>query len=144
MRAGHVCAAARRRPAAAPIAALASPSLPAASGGCRSIWTRGAALPPAVPAVSRASTQLAARPHIAPLPRRGTRGFLASLVAKPEPVLHKERRLLAFPPSHVYNVVARVDEYRHFIPWCIDSSVENVQVSGGRRPVVSYVARAMS
>ena len=32
-------------------------------------------------------------------------------------------RLCRFPPSHVYRVAADVSEYKHFVPWCLDSRV---------------------
>jgi hypothetical protein len=34
-----------------------------------------------------------------------------------------ERRLLRFAPAHVYGVVAAVEDYAAFVPWCVRSSV---------------------
>lgn len=42
-----------------------------------------------------------------------------------QPVLQKysERRRLRFTPEHVYAVVADVENYRHFVPWCRKSVI---------------------
>jgi coenzyme Q-binding protein COQ10 len=39
------------------------------------------------------------------------------------PQYYNERRLLKFAPRHVYDVVADVDNYRKFVPWCTGSIV---------------------
>lgn len=36
---------------------------------------------------------------------------------------HLERRVVPFTPREVYDVVADVDEYHDFVPWCTDSAV---------------------
>jgi len=38
---------------------------------------------------------------------------------------HQERRLVPFSPQELYEVVADVDQYKHFVPWCMDSRVIN-------------------
>lgn len=43
---------------------------------------------------------------------------------------HRERRLVSFPQEHVFRVVANVDEYKHFVPWCIDSRVRTRSEDG--------------
>jgi Polyketide cyclase / dehydrase and lipid transport len=54
----------------------------------------------------------------------GGRRFLFGLgKLQPSEHSHKERRLLKFPPQHVYAVVSNVAEYKEFVPWCIDSRV---------------------
>ena len=48
---------------------------------------------------------------------------LFGLSDAPTALSHRERRLLAYPPSHVYAVVSSVEHYSHFVPWCLDSRV---------------------
>ncbi len=36
---------------------------------------------------------------------------------------HNERRLFKHPSEHVFNVVANVNDYKLFVPWCKDSRV---------------------
>jgi ribosome-associated toxin RatA of RatAB toxin-antitoxin module len=38
-------------------------------------------------------------------------------------VRFEERRLLHFPLQHVYGTVAAVDQYKAFVPWCVNSVV---------------------
>eukprot|EP01138_Halocafeteria_seosinensis_P000036 gb/GECG01000036.1/.p1 GENE.gb/GECG01000036.1/~~gb/GECG01000036.1/.p1 ORF type:complete len:221 (+),score=15.62 gb/GECG01000036.1/:1-663(+) len=39
------------------------------------------------------------------------------------PLQHQERRLLHFPTWLVYDVITSVDDYKYFVPWCVDSVV---------------------
>ncbi|XP_076000307.1 coenzyme Q-binding protein COQ10 homolog, mitochondrial [Genypterus blacodes] len=59
-------------------------------------------------------------PH-APL-RSGTsssRGFINLIAsANSRRIEYTERRTLKFTPEQVYSVVASVDQYQHFVPWC--------------------------
>lgn len=80
---------------------------PLRAGASRSIILR-AALPPAS--------------QLVPL-GRGNRAIFALAKLHPAEHSHKERRLLKFPPQHVYSVVSNVAEYKEFVPWCIDSRV---------------------
>eukprot|EP00899_Mesostigma_viride_P018872 jgi/Mesvir1/26987/Mv20698-RA.1 len=36
---------------------------------------------------------------------------------------HQERRLIGYTPDQLFNVVANVDAYKHFVPWCKGSRV---------------------
>lgn len=58
--------------------------------------------------------------------------FAPPLLSFTAPVAHshRERRLVKFPARHVFAVVANVDDYRHFVPWCIDSKVRTRDASG--------------
>lgn len=38
---------------------------------------------------------------------------------------HFEHRIVPFTPLQLYRVVANVDEYKNFVPWCVDSTVTN-------------------
>lgn len=37
--------------------------------------------------------------------------------------LHVTLHVLRYTPEQMYNVVASVDQYRHFVPWCKKSRV---------------------
>jgi coenzyme Q-binding protein COQ10 len=59
------------------------------------------------------------------LPRaaRGAAAAGAAAAARRAASFHAERRTLAFSRAHVFSVVAGVEHYRHFVPWCVDSVV---------------------
>ena len=41
-----------------------------------------------------------------------------------------EERILRFPPAHVFSVIAGVEHYHQFVPWCVKSSVTVRSPSG--------------
>lgn len=38
---------------------------------------------------------------------------------------HSERRLLNYSAEKLYQVVADIENYKHFVPWCVDSVILN-------------------
>jgi len=47
---------------------------------------------------------------------------------------HTERRLLRHPQSAVFAVLAAVDEYAQFVPWCVESRILGASAAPGPRP----------
>jgi hypothetical protein len=41
-----------------------------------------------------------------------------------------DRRLLYFSPEQVFNIVAQVDKYQEFLPWCKESKIVSVSSNG--------------
>ena len=39
---------------------------------------------------------------------------------------HKDRRLIGFSQQQMFDVVADVDSYKHFVPWCQESRVTKI------------------
>ena len=39
--------------------------------------------------------------------------------------IHEERRLLPYTPKQMFNLVAAVEDYPKFLPWCIESHIHN-------------------
>jgi coenzyme Q-binding protein COQ10 len=58
-------------------------------------------------------------------PRCQRREFLAVPEAAPGKRF-RERRLIACTPEQLYGVVADVDQYKHFVPWCRKSDIITV------------------
>jgi ribosome-associated toxin RatA of RatAB toxin-antitoxin module len=54
---------------------------------------------------------------------RPFRGSPIALADKDYNRKHSERRLLPFAPRELYNVVADIDSYCEFVPWCTESKV---------------------
>ena len=42
---------------------------------------------------------------------------------------HEERRIINHTPSDLYNLVADVKKYPEFLPWCLSSSVTDIEDS---------------
>lgn len=66
--------------------------------------------------------------RLATPPTAGLASLSTASEALPEPRnpysrSHHERRTVPFSPSELYQVVANVDEYHQFVPWCTDSRV---------------------
>nr|XP_023691433.1 coenzyme Q-binding protein COQ10 homolog, mitochondrial-like [Paramormyrops kingsleyae] len=71
-----------------------------------------------------AARQTATHPGSPGPPGTPTRGFIslaAPLVARK--VQYAESRTLGYTPEQMYDVVACVDQYQHFVPWCKKSRV---------------------
>jgi ribosome-associated toxin RatA of RatAB toxin-antitoxin module len=61
-------------------------------------------------------------------------GFTSTAIAANNGSLgtsHKERRLMAFSPVELFSVVADVDSYEEFVPWCKKSCVTR-RLEGGK------------
>lgn len=54
-----------------------------------------------------------------------------SSTASGSPNSYRERRLMAFSPSELFSVVADVDSYEEFVPWCRQSCVTR-RLGGGK------------
>eukprot|EP00128_Syssomonas_multiformis_P011624 Colp12_sorted_trinity150504_noHs@35692 len=57
-----------------------------------------------------------------------TASFFGPL-APSQPKTHKERRVFGWSPEQVFNVVADVDSYKLFLPWCTNSRF--LQINSG-------------
>eukprot|EP01065_Artemidia_motanka_P035490 TRINITY_DN43396_c0_g1_i1.p1 TRINITY_DN43396_c0_g1~~TRINITY_DN43396_c0_g1_i1.p1 ORF type:complete len:300 (+),score=68.11 TRINITY_DN43396_c0_g1_i1:132-902(+) len=55
----------------------------------------------------------------------------AAAVGAPQETVHRERCLLGWPEHQVYSLVADVDSYSDFLPWCKQSVVTSEQKCGG-------------
>ena len=62
--------------------------------------------------------------------RTSQRGFLGSSrrAARTAPKVHHERRLVRYKPEQFYSIVADVDNYSKFVPWCQSSTVTKSEV----------------
>ncbi|PVZ98072.1 hypothetical protein BB558_005935 [Smittium angustum] len=72
-----------------------------------------------------------------------------STITKPllgtEPKFYTEKMILPYSQEQLYNVVSDVDNYKNFVPWCIDSSVflETKKEILGQNGKVSQVQAAL-
>ncbi|CAK8691694.1 unnamed protein product [Clavelina lepadiformis] len=52
-----------------------------------------------------------------------TRHYASMFAPKTKQLKHSDRKCVAVPMDVMYKVVADVDSYKHFIPWCTESIV---------------------
>jgi coenzyme Q-binding protein COQ10 len=53
-------------------------------------------------------------------------GLLARSVTKPGTMsIHTEKRFLPYPPAQLFEVVAAVDRYPEFLPWCLAARIRS-------------------
>ena len=82
---------------------------------CRACFSSAAAAAPAPPPAAAAAAAAASAPAWPRAP--------PAAPGRPGLVRFEERRLLHFPLQHVYGTVAAVDQYKAFVPWCVNSIV---------------------
>ena len=89
-----------------------------AAAGARS-WASPQASPPSPP------SSIAALRHLS------SSSSTSSPSASPTARAYTERKLFAYPPHQVFDVVADVQHYDRFVPWCVRSTVLRVGGGGG-------------
>ena len=99
-----------------------------AAAGARS-WASPQASPPSPP------SSIAALRHLS------SSSSTSSPSASPTARAYTERKLFAYPPHQVFDVVADVQHYDRFVPWCVRSTVLRVGGGGGGGGVVGGGAR---
>lgn len=57
------------------------------------------------------------------LPTRSPRAIRVSSFASEQNKKHYERKLVQLPASDIFDIVADVDSYKEFVPWCQESRV---------------------
>jgi ribosome-associated toxin RatA of RatAB toxin-antitoxin module len=62
----------------------------------------------------------------------------------PTPLVFRESRALPFSPAHVYRVIASVEHYHLFVPWCVGSRVLRRDGSGALEAELAVGFRAFS
>ncbi len=51
---------------------------------------------------------------------------------------HAEKRIMPFSSKQMYDLVADVESYPKFLPWCTASRIRNVIVDDNKTIAVSY------
>ncbi|XP_071241021.1 coenzyme Q-binding protein COQ10 homolog, mitochondrial-like isoform X2 [Salvelinus alpinus] len=70
---------------------------------------------------ARRATLLLSSPLLRTTPSRSFINLAASITARR--MEYSESRTLGYTPEQMYSVVASVDQYQHFVPWCKKSRV---------------------
>lgn len=55
-----------------------------------------------------------------------TRGHHSGVIPKGNQRAHREKRIVPYSPEQFFAVVADVDSYKKFVPFCVDSKVTRV------------------
>ncbi|XP_041736588.1 coenzyme Q-binding protein COQ10 homolog, mitochondrial-like isoform X2 [Coregonus clupeaformis] len=69
----------------------------------------------------RRATLLLSSPLLRSTPSRSFINLAAAITARR--MEYSESRILGYTPEQMYSVVASVDQYQHFVPWCKKSRV---------------------
>ncbi len=59
---------------------------------------------------------------------------ITNSLTDPNVTIHAEQRVIAYTPAQLFRLVADVEKYPEFLPWCLAARVRRRQPSCSSRP----------